>query len=615
MNHKKLWCCCCCIAILVIAAGTPFAAETAPQPKALSAVLPENALVVIWAASPDQLMKSVGRFVPMLAPQLPQLAQEAVKIGLPADVVASPVAFVVLPPADPAEDDEPVTALLISPKDQAAMLKTLGEADEKGVYRMEHNSFSLFQGFVAGAEDSGTLEALKGATKPYVPTTEAAKLLAKAQVFVHVNLPLVMKTYAAQIQKGRQGFADGFKKAMKQAKQNPGANMMANMMSEKVVLQAFDLCMSIAKEVESVDVAVSFDKEGLKVDAVTSAAETGHISRYLTAFGKADRPDITLPLLPQYAAAFWWQWDEKVQDMIISDATLVIDSVVKALALENADATVKSFKDIMEPWKGMMTGQVGMAMSMTADGMQLSEVIGVKKPNQFKPIMEKAFSFYNDLMATILATMPDNKMNIKYVYETNAKTIGGVSLDRVKTEMTTDTPEAQAALDKMMGIYGPDGLSYYLGTAGNNAVMCMGEGATEQTLNLINGDGGPEVLNDDQAVKKARAKLAPQQHMTMLLVPARLCEFGVIMMTKMTGREAPNAMPFASPAAFGFRAIDKKNMACEMYLPQSCISECITAFMPMMMGAMGGDQQIDEGNGDDELQIDEGEDNGNDEGE
>ncbi|HUU69652.1 MAG TPA: hypothetical protein VM186_09010, partial [Planctomycetota bacterium] len=140
-------------------------------------------------------------------------------------------------------------------------------------------------------------------------------------------------------------------------------------------------------------------------------------------------------------------------------------------------------------------------------------------------------------------------------------------------------------------MYGPNGLESLIAVTGKHMVVTMSDEMMEKTLNLLKGQQ-MDVLNDDLLVKKMRGKLGPGQNVVAMLVPARFMEFGMGMMSKMTGRKAPVPIPFATPVSVGMKALDARTASVEAYIPQACIMECTTVMTTMIMG--GGPMPMEE---------------------
>lgn len=597
MDQRKLVCLVTALlAVFVFGSQLSLAAEPAPD---LKSVLRDDAFGVVWVPSVGKLVESISKFVPGGGAVNAQLSNVLAEIGLPKDeALKAPVALMVLPPAD--ADDAPHFVALIGLKPDK-WLDAKGAPDKDGVYDAGNGTrLMVYKGFIAAAPERRDLLVLQKTAeqaKPLVLSEHAAKLMEKAQLFAHVNIPLILKTYEEKIKEGRTLLVEKIK------------NDAEAVVPEDLVTGGFDFMIKLANEVKSVDVAADFDIEGLKFTCASSVDPQGHVSRYLAAMGKPTVAPTKLPVLQQYMMACWVQADPKMIDMFLTDNSLIIDWLMKTMKTEpgKLQAIAPPMKALLEKSKGIIGNQMAMAMGFTNDGMSLAGVTDVRKPAEYRKLMTEAIATYNKILPDLMKSLADGQLDMQYMLEPDAATVAGTKVDRLKMTMTADDPEKQAAIDKAMTIYGPNGFDTLQAIVGNRALSCMGEKAMASTIALLQGNG--EALNDDSTIKKLKEKLSPAQNLLCYVVPARLMEFGIAQAMKMQNRPAPNPIPFATPLAVGMRPVDAKTLACELYLPQACIMECMSAAMPMMGGGPmppPGDQNLDD-NEDDNGAAEDGE--------
>ena len=562
------------LAIVIIGAPLAIAAEPAAD---LKSALRDDAFGVIYVPSIEKLIEGISKFVPGGQMVGVQATNVLAQIGLPKDeTLKAPLAGLLLPPAEGNDNPHFVILLGLAP---GKWLDAKGEADADGIYEIGDRCLMVYKGFIAFAPERDDLLVLNNTAekaKPYLPTPQAAKLMDKAQAFIHVNLALVLQTYENKIKEGRDKLVEKMKAG---DENNPG-----NIMPDNLVAGGFDFMITLAKEVRSADVALGFDPEGLKLDGVTSVDPAGHISRYVSAMGKPAAPQAKLPVLQQYVMACWLQADPKVIDMLLTDSSLITDWLMKEMKPEagKGEAIAAAMKIILEKHKGMLGRQMAFDMALGTDGMAMASVVDLLKPDEYRKLLPETIAAYNKLLPDMMQAMTKGQVDAQYIFEPAAETVAGTKVDRLKMVMTADTVEKQAALDKAMAMYGPNGFEYLMAVTGDQLVSSMGDEVMAKALAAAQGNG--EVLNDDQTVKKLKEKLSPGQNVLMYMVPARFEEFGIVQAMKQMGRPAPNPIPFATPLVAGMRPLDAKSIACELYLPQACIMECISAAMPMMGG-------------------------------
>ena len=574
-------------AAMLLAACLPALQATAQEEKPLEDILPQNALVTFWSPDPVKLIESVNGFTPGTDADIPALFQIAAEhFAVPENVFEAPAAVVIFPGEEGEESDGPPGAFLFSMKVLDALKETLGEPDDEGVYEgtnPDGEGFfaTTYRGYAAFSESKAYLKALAAAGEPYAPSAEAKKIRAGAQLFVHVNVPLVLEIFKEQIEQMREQIAESMTITVPDG--TPDVQT-----AQQMKLRAVDFMFGLIKEFKSFDAAISFDAQGLKIMTATAVTKTGNIARYLTpsdGLGKLEPP---LPALDQFAIAAWGKWDEKMLDTLLSDYQQIVKWFLGALP--ETDKIAKDAALIFEELKGCYGERFATVMNMSDAGMGVAQVVEVKKPDQIKDIMVRSADTFAKIMPAFMSMSPNPAASFKYTYEPNVATIAGVKVDRLKAAFNSDDPEVTAAMDAMMKLYGPDGLSQLLAVVDDKLVISMSEEAMELALGAIQGRVGVELLRDDLVVKSMTKKIGLDKDVIFLIVPVRMIELGATMMAKMMGNEgnAPIPMPFATPAAFGAKAVEGGILRCDAYVPQACIAECVAAAMGMMGVMMGG---------------------------
>ena len=559
------------IAIIVcVSMAESFAADAVD----LKPSLRDDAYVTVYTPT----LKGLLDHVEQLVPQAKMLSMQAVtwmsQMGLPKDeTMAAPVAFMWFATE---EGEEPHVVLLFGMK-TGDWLKAMGEANADGIFARDGSSLMAVPDAVAFAPDNDSLIAYKKLTavaSPYKPTANAAKLLAKADLFVHVNLPETLAKYETDIM-------EAVARMLESMGNMPGQAMMVSKMYGSMFLQLLNL----ADEVDSVDVALQFDQEGLKITGLTSVGEKGELTGYLRALGKPERADIRLPLVEQYSIAMWAQWDRKLFDALLADGAFLADWLAgMAKDQPGNEAALAAMKDAMKAQGQMLGSQFAQVVKMSPDGMAMSQIVEVQNLDEARKLTAQTVNAYNQIIQMLLkAEGGDAPMNIDYTYQADAKTIAGEKVDVMKTTITAANADMQAQLDKVMAMYGPNGMDTLIGGTGKHMAVSMSDEMMEKTLSLLKGQQ-MELLNDGLLVKKMRGKLSPGQNVVAMLVPARFAEFAGGMMAKMTGRNASDPIPFATPVSAGLKAVDPRTASVEAYVPQACITECTTVVMTMMGG-------------------------------
>ena len=583
--------------VLMLAAQHVPAGEPA---KPLISVLPDDAMVVVWAPNTNELFKVIVKFMPDSAgveiPQVPDF--------LPKETLNLPAAIVIMPPVDVEDDPEPpMPVFLLTVPNLADIMKN--GADDDGLFGAFDDDLYIMQwkGYAAVGMDRETLLAFKALPdKAFAPSPDAAKLITNAQVFAHVNMPLVMQTYETTLRDAAEDMTDEMGDEM-------GEN---GAMWQGTVKLMFDFYIAAGKQIASVDAAGAFDREGVKVSCVVSIKKESKVAPFLLSIKKIDKPDMKLPVLERYCIAAWSNHDAEMFDKLLGMLGNLMDANVKKLGLapELENAWMPKIKSTMEGFRGTAGEQSGFVMSLTEEGIKLASIDESRKPEQFNAMQIQMLSMYYDIMTEVMKMAPEEaRMEMKAVHEPGAKTFGGVKFDQVKTVMTAGSPEVQAHLDQMMLMYGPEGISILTGVVGDKAVSGLGDDAVEKAVAVLQGKAVP-LLNTEGAVKKVLAKIEPDHSVKALVVPVRFVEWITAAMWRMWADDAqmPNPTPFASPAAIGAKITGTPETGpaiyAQVYFPQACIPECISAFMAgmgRMMGRMDMEQDVDWDEADDDL--------------
>ena len=563
----------CSLVLLAIAIAmfVPAAEMLAADAVDLKPSLRDDALVTVYTPTLKGLLDNLAKLVP----QAQMLSMQAVTwmsgVGLPKDeAMAAPAAFTLFS----LEGEDQAHVVMLFGVKGGDWLKAMGEPNADDILERAGTSLMGLPNAVAVAPDTDALIAYKkfiAAPNPYKPTANAAKLLAKADLFAHVNLPAILAKYDADI-------TDAVARMLESMNNMPGQAMMFS----KVYGSMFIQLLKLADEVQSVDAAFQFDEEGLKITGLTAVEEKGQITSCLQALGKPERADVRLPVVEQYAIGAWAQWDKKLIETLLADGGFIADWLAgMAKDQPGNEQVLSAMKDAMKAQGQLMGSQFAQVMRMSANGMAMSQIVEVQNPDEARKLTAKTVNVYNQIMQMALKAQGDAPMSIEYTYEADAKTIAGEKVDVMKTSVTAADAAMQAQFDQIFAMYGPNGMETLIGGTGKHMVVTMSDEMMEKTLNLLKGQQ-MEVLNDDLLVKKMRGKLTPSQSAVALIVPARFAEFAAGMMAKMMGGKAPDPIPFATPVSAGLRAIDARTASAELYVPQACIMECTAVITKMM---------------------------------
>jgi len=570
----------------------------AQAPPALKSVLPKSSIFILYVPDVPALHKSLSEIIP----QMPPLENIFEEEEIPVEAINGSLAVVGFLP-DSEDDDSPElkAALILPLKDPKQVCEDPGEADEDGIFEGEGTDITSYlmpyNGFLACSDEKETLKLIAAEAKKgfYKPAGEAARLANGAQLFFHLNMKQLMVLLGKQYEAHRDDMAEGL--------DDPDA---PKFITKDQLMTMIDAYVNLGKECLACDYAVKFDEEGILIQSAAGFKADGKVARYLTVEPGTVAFDTKLPAISNYMGAIWCSFSDSFKKALTEDMIAITNWYLAGQAA-NPDAAetvsyVQKLKDIMSSFMDVAGGKFSCVMSMREDGIKLVELLDVPKPVEFKGLIAKAVLFYDEVGSKIMG----DQMKVKYTYEKGARTVDGVNVDRMKTSFEVDDPEIKEAFEKMMAVYGPDGLSSQLAIVGNRAIIAMGDDSMDQAIAAQRGKEDVPLLDADETVKKVLGKVGANNAAAGVFVPARFIEAGMLMMSKVSGFPMGAApLPAATPASFGVRAVKGNVLRADLYVPRACVFECISIVQGMFggFGPPGGvelDNDFEEFEGDEE---------------
>jgi len=566
------------------------AAVMAAYGEPLVEVLPEDALFLAYVPDLGKAITAINDFTPGPQADIPFTAEMlAAQAGLPADAFAGPVAFAAVASPEDMGGEEPPPPLPILilqlNADAVAALKQGAKADADGICELELNDvFSMmmeYRGYVAFSDEQKALKMLAAKDlKTWKAEGAAAELVKEGHAFFHVNLPAILNACDSAIEKGLEKLKADMEADM-EGKDIPlaaGAPDMMVAMLKGIV--------DVAKEVTSIDASYTFSAGGWDTKCAATIAPGGKLSRYMVGSGGVKVLQPALPAMDKFVMSAWIRCDQKVIDAIVEDYTSAATEILGKLLKDDAelDKLKAAITGMLNDAKGLVGERMSLVFAMPEGQMRMAEVFEVQKPDEFKARLKRMTESYSKTMSSFLGAM-EGPLEAKHEYISDAETIAGEKVDRIRVQMSAADEEADAAVAQAMAMYGPDGLNYYITVVGKLALVSMSPDDMAQLIVAVKGGGDADLLSDDPDVRSMARKIGLNNDMIFMVVPARLIESSMQMMAKMMGQQN-NAMPlpFATPAVVGARVADATTIRFHMHVPQSVVSECMTVVMSMMMG-------------------------------
>jgi len=562
-------------------------AAAAARAEPLVDALPEDALVLVYSPSLSKLIDAINEFTPGPQADIPMSgATLAAQVGLPVDAFDGPMAIVMLAPVEKGADPAGAFILELSPEALRGLTQGM-KPDADGIYELPNGGdpFSLmmlYRGNAAFSDDRKYLKALAATPQEaWKPTRDAAQLLKNAQAFVHVNLPLIIETFDEEIADGLAEVKTELEDELRQQNSPFGPGFA------EVWIGWCEGVVELGKEVQSIDVAARYGASGMDIQAAITIAPGGTLARYMVTSGGLNALQPALPAVDQFMCGGWIRLDKTLMDTLIADYTKLGMSVMQEMQKDEAkqaelkDAVAALLKDA----EGTFGERIAVALGMPGGVLKMVQAFEVREPDEFRATLKRMVESYNTV-AKAIPTGDDSEISVRYVYTPNAETIAGEKVDRVKMLMETDNEEANAQLDQMFSLYGPDGLNYYVAVVRNMAAVATNTQDMADLILALKGDSSVELLRDDPSVKSMARKVGLNNDAIFMVVPARFLEAGMQIAERAMGRQN-NAMPlpFATPAVMGVRVADPATLRIDVHVPQSVVTECMTVVMTTMMGA------------------------------
>jgi len=556
---------------LVLVAGimVPAAAED------ISEMLPQEAIVSIWIRDLPELVEGIKRFIPPLANQMPDAVELLAQGGLPAEVAASPMAVVVLPPAQKYEEPQ-VVVLFSSPKAE----EYLGQMEDIGDGILEHPDMPLYmfshKGHVAFSGDKDSLEAFRALEGvAYVPNKDSKAMLDKALVYVNFNVAPVLEMI-----------------------EEDDMEMMKNNPDMAVALKMLEL----AEEVTSIDTAFSFDEQGLMIEAAVSTVDDSVIKTYAkpadAALGNTNLAKPSVLHLENFMF-----YDSSVIYQIFNDIMLkegimkfLLEEAEKQGTLPEMDVAglVKATEEMMAEQMAIFGSQISNVIALTPAGLQFVQVQEVRQP-------EKVVAF---IQKSIEVSSKTTGMNFQFAYDPDFTTIDGVKVgkmeyDFAKLEMPIPQPMSDVVMKGVRDLLQTDKLVLNTAVVDGYYVTTVGDGVMERQIALMRGKGEEQAVTTDPTVKQMIAKIGTEHNDISLISPVRCLEMVTRFLAATLNKPAPFTLPYATPVATGIAFGSEAPLKVRMYFPQACVTEIMVAgmsaskifeeaFTKLFMGGMNG---------------------------
>ncbi len=303
----------------------------------------------------------------------------------------------------------------------------------------------------------------------------------------------------------------------------------------------------------------------------------------------------------------------------------LMDQIAKQAEGEDAEKQVDRLWELASGYAdvGGPGFAIAYAMQPGEGGLRLTEVFDLADPKGYEALGDKMMAELGPFMkwySKLISQMPGTSgLELGWEYKADAEEVAGVTLDVGRITFDVNLPddappeqkamamEAKKAID---AIYGPNGLAFWTGVAGETGVVVMGAPAyIEQAIEAARGDAPP--LRDVAAVKTAIRDVPDDAVGVGLLSIPTAAYMGVSMMDHMMTQQLPPAIkdklseapplpskPVPQTYTLLFERFDGKGVDLDVVIPADEIRQAVTVgksvaartqwIMMQMMQGMGG---------------------------
>ena len=588
--------------------------------------VPGDALVVIKLNKLKQTSEKMAAFADKLglAQQMPAAGDpiESLKgkLGIKQGLDDSGDAVIFFPNME--KEGEPAMVILVPVSDYKAFIgnfegaTTEGEVTTATLGEEEKESFIIERGkYAAISNEKAALD-----QKPDGIKAEglSAKELDGKDVVAYVNMKSARAKILPEITKNRQKIIDEVEKNMKQGAagprrgpqededSDPAAPAPANAQQEKMIplVRAFvnrglDVVEQLVRDADAATYGLSFGDAGVNSTTMVQFAKESPSAKRVAELKNTDQS--LLAGLPQGKYMFFGGSSDEASAgaKIIADFVAPLEKEFAALG----DAEGKALQGYLDGIK-----QYAAAVKMSAFGMAtpsgmlgqdaIVQAIGVSVGDA-KAVMEaqkKMFDAQQGLMS--LMSVGGVKTEVQSSYKENAKTVDGVTLNQMTTNFAPPagqqaTPQQMQMQQMMTFMYGPGGVTAWLGAVGNDKVISAA-GANDELLGklIASAKTGEDVLSKSAGLS-ATVKELPKERMVAAYVSLdqiakTLANYARALMGMQLNLQLPDDLP---PLGITMGTDgDGTALRADGHMPAQTLQSIIAAVMQVQMQMQGGQQ-------------------------
>ena len=556
----------------------------------------------------------VAQVKPEMADPLGSLQNEAgVKEGID---TAGEAAFVLLGTGN-MEGPKPPALFLIPVTDYKAFLGNFGEAKTEGDISTVHPKNDPEDTYVANwgkyAALSPQKELLSKKPEGITATGLAAKELESKDIIAYVNMKTARAKILPQITQGRAKIMNDIEKAANRkppvrrqagagaAPAAPAVDTQKYMpLVRTLVNRAIDVAEQVVRDADSATYGISLSDAGINGTLMADFAAGSPSATRVTTFKNSDAS--MLAGLPQVKyLMFGGSVDtSKAVGTAISDFLAPVEKEFAALGADGqtmqkwADAIKAYMSSATSSAFGMATpsgmiGQDAIFQPMTVLGGDAKAILDAQKQ------MFDSQQAATELMMQLTGAPANATPQMQMTYTANAKTVNGVTLNKMTTSFGAKPGQPmnaqQAQMNQMMTfMYGPGGLNAYVGQVSDKKVITAA-GANDQLLAKLveSAKAGTDNLSSTPPVT-ATSKQLPQQRVAAFYVALDQIATTVANYAKAFGAPINFQVPADLPPVGATFASEGNALRADWHVPSQTLQSLVAAGMQVYLQMQGGQQ-------------------------
>jgi hypothetical protein len=557
--------------------------------------VPSDALAVLKVKNLQSSSTKVAKYcndlgIAALVPQLndPLKALED-KLKISQGINATGDLFVVfLNPPEGEEGPDKAMIILFPVSDYKTFLANFPDAQTDGDVTQIKMQDSPQPGFIANWGTFAAISPSKDLVSQKPTTTlkltaSGDKEFSTKDLCIYANFDAIRAIAQPKLAEHREEILSQAEEAMKKS---PNGEKLAPFV-HAVVNQLLNVADAFLRDADSATWGATISDDGLSTTATADFIPSSYIGT--TVASVKNTTDPLLAGLPSGKYLFFggFTLDPTMASKAFAD---LVDPVAKELTAAGPDMQpindyVALMKTGIAAVKGGSIGIVAPTGALGQEALLQEEFVYNADAKTMADIGPKAAA----LSPQVFKAMGLPADAYKITYTPNAKTVDGVSFDSMTTVMTPDpsSPMAQQQAQMMALMYGPSGMTLFLGGSGDHYIGATGISDTQLSALIASSKTGDAPLAALDPVKKVAADL-PTNRMAELYIPLDQIVTTGLTYAKQFGFAMPVQLPPDLPPIGETISTDASTLKVDTYIPTSLVQSLVAAGMQAFMQMNGG---------------------------